>query len=140
MNRRPPRSTRTDTLFPYTTLFRSPGAGLAGAPVPGHHRLALVGDAHRGDRLVEGPGQPREGRLHRRPDLCRVVLHPAGARAVLGELPVGVPNGTAVLVDGYRPHAGRAGGDGAHDGHRAPTLCAAMGPVGQGRGRTSTRL
>src|SRR3546814_10883643 len=27
MIRRPPRSTRTDTLFPYTTLFRSP-AGL----------------------------------------------------------------------------------------------------------------
>src|SRR3546814_13684574 len=26
MIRRPPRSTRTDTLFPYTTLFRSPGA------------------------------------------------------------------------------------------------------------------
>src|SRR3546814_9671381 len=25
MKRRPPRSTRTDTLFPYTTLFRSPG-------------------------------------------------------------------------------------------------------------------
>src|SRR3546814_5561034 len=24
MMRRPPRSTRTDTLFPYTTLFRSP--------------------------------------------------------------------------------------------------------------------
>src|SRR3546814_12207066 len=29
MIRRPPRSTRTDTLFPYTTLFRS--LGLAGA-------------------------------------------------------------------------------------------------------------
>src|SRR3546814_12667400 len=29
MIRRPPRSTRTDTLFPYTTLFRSP-----------HHRAA----------------------------------------------------------------------------------------------------
>src|SRR3546814_10812306 len=28
MIRRPPRSTRTDTLFPYTTLFRS-GLGLA---------------------------------------------------------------------------------------------------------------
>src|SRR3546814_3238318 len=27
MIRRPPRSTRTDTLFPYTTLFRSPGGG-----------------------------------------------------------------------------------------------------------------
>src|SRR3546814_4905110 len=26
MIRRPPRSTRTDTLFPYTTLFRSCGA------------------------------------------------------------------------------------------------------------------
>src|SRR3546814_390032 len=27
MLRRPPRSTRTDTLFPYTTLFRSPKVG-----------------------------------------------------------------------------------------------------------------
>src|SRR3546814_7203546 len=36
MIRRPPRSTRTDTLFPYTTLFRSLGARqvelLAAAP------------------------------------------------------------------------------------------------------------
>src|SRR3546814_13530146 len=30
MIRRPPRSTRTDTLFPYTTLFRSAGQGEAG--------------------------------------------------------------------------------------------------------------
>src|SRR3546814_11647960 len=28
MIRRQPRSTRTDTLFPYTTLFRSEGIGL----------------------------------------------------------------------------------------------------------------
>src|SRR3546814_7611305 len=39
MIRRPPRSTRTDTLFPYTTLFRSARAAaermavLAGEPV-----------------------------------------------------------------------------------------------------------
>src|SRR3546814_17180881 len=34
MIRRPPRSTRTDTLFPYTTLFRSPeGFGLHPAGV-----------------------------------------------------------------------------------------------------------
>src|SRR3546814_10285104 len=33
MIRRPPRSTRTDTLFPYTTLFRSRGG--AGADRPG---------------------------------------------------------------------------------------------------------
>src|SRR3546814_8439466 len=29
MIRRPPRSTRTDTLFPYTTLFRSPAGDYA---------------------------------------------------------------------------------------------------------------
>src|SRR3546814_8761664 len=33
MIRRPPRSTRTDTLFPYTTLFRSPD------PHPGAARM-----------------------------------------------------------------------------------------------------
>src|SRR3546814_10307920 len=33
MIRRPPRSTRTDTLFPYTTLFRSQ-AGSPGEPAP----------------------------------------------------------------------------------------------------------
>src|SRR3546814_12179363 len=34
MIRRPPRSTRTDTLFPYTTLFRSAVAKVM-APLPG---------------------------------------------------------------------------------------------------------
>src|SRR3546814_12584270 len=38
MIRRPPRSTRTDTLFPYTTLFRSP-VGLAGQRHEAAHRL-----------------------------------------------------------------------------------------------------
>src|SRR3546814_2765132 len=33
MIRRPPRSTRTDTLFPYTTLFRSVLAARIGRPV-----------------------------------------------------------------------------------------------------------
>src|SRR3546814_10894869 len=32
MIRRPPRSTRTDTLFPYTTLFRSPSIHLSALP------------------------------------------------------------------------------------------------------------
>src|SRR3546814_12813598 len=37
MIRRPPRSTRTDTLFPYTTLFRSEAATrLAEFPMLGH--------------------------------------------------------------------------------------------------------
>src|SRR3546814_10765967 len=35
MIRRPPRSTRTDTLFPYTTLFRSPRGRLRTGAVAG---------------------------------------------------------------------------------------------------------
>src|SRR3546814_5563118 len=35
MKRRPPRSTRTDTLFPYTTLFRSFVAAVAEKLAPG---------------------------------------------------------------------------------------------------------
>src|SRR3546814_8732073 len=44
MIRRPPRSTRTDTLFPYTTLFRSVGGshdGVDGRAPRVHHRHAL---------------------------------------------------------------------------------------------------
>src|SRR3546814_9110625 len=53
MIRRQPRSTRTATLFPYTTLFRSPGADLA------HARTLAVADRH----------QPQIGeRLHRLAD------------------------------------------------------------------------
>src|SRR3546814_14776981 len=44
MIRRPPRSTRTDTLFPYTTLFRSVAEGVAelaiGVGRAGEHFLA----------------------------------------------------------------------------------------------------
>src|SRR3546814_7221875 len=36
MIRRPPRSTRTDTLFPYTTLFRSPSLQLGRAHIVTH--------------------------------------------------------------------------------------------------------
>src|SRR3546814_1042650 len=52
MIRRPPRSTRTDTLFPYTTLFRS---GRAFAGQHGHQRrVPIIGDdlvtaAHRSE-------------------------------------------------------------------------------------------
>src|SRR3546814_18413495 len=35
MERRPPRSTRTDTLFPYTTLFRSNDRTRTGKRCPG---------------------------------------------------------------------------------------------------------
>src|SRR3546814_2065261 len=48
MIRRPPRSTRTDTLFPYTTLFRSARAQVAAVEVEQveeveHHAVAAAG-------------------------------------------------------------------------------------------------
>src|SRR3546814_13603133 len=42
MIRRPPRSTRTDTLFPYTTLFRSRRNGRAPAAGPRRRRTAAM--------------------------------------------------------------------------------------------------
>src|SRR3546814_1922731 len=65
MIRRPPRSTRTDTLFPYTTLFRSlwdvsilnvfPFADDAGM---GQAVLALTdGEAAPGQRIAEALGE-----------------------------------------------------------------------------------
>src|SRR3546814_17465063 len=50
MIRRPPRSTRTDTLFPYTTLFRSGRgrrAGLLGQCAAGFHRRRTRGQLRR---------------------------------------------------------------------------------------------
>src|SRR3546814_16820826 len=60
MIRRPPRSTRTDTLFPYTTLFRSQHPGML------VHLDAEVGEGDAGlqgvgvvGRAVEAPGPVR---------------------------------------------------------------------------------
>src|SRR3546814_17143151 len=47
MIRRPPRSTRTDTLFPYTTLFRS-------VELVGHRRGEVV--THTTDLVVNATG------------------------------------------------------------------------------------
>src|SRR3546814_19780719 len=67
MIRLPPRSTRTDTLFPYTTLFRSavrPGPAhlRRHRPDPAqHHRRARArppqGGQQRQDRRLQGPPQ-----------------------------------------------------------------------------------
>src|SRR3546814_16907717 len=62
--RRPPRSTRTDTLFPYTTLFRSVPA----APMPDHAREhILLGEVlgADGDRPPRSAARPdRREREH----------------------------------------------------------------------------
>src|SRR3546814_19719287 len=46
MIRRPPRSTRTDTLFPYTTLFRSPKSGVFHVIAAGRTNHAGNGSWH----------------------------------------------------------------------------------------------
>src|SRR3546814_19122089 len=52
MLRRPPRSTRTDTLFPYTTLFRSgPDNPLYAGLVTLNPSAALLGDIIAGSLL-----------------------------------------------------------------------------------------
>src|SRR3546814_10334400 len=65
MIRRPPISTRTDTLFPYTTLFRSD-------ELPAAARRSLKA-------LMEAFGRWREAaRTETLPDLARMVLDESG--------------------------------------------------------------
>src|SRR3546814_21080651 len=64
MLRRHPRATRTDTLFPYTTLFRSAACHRALASVDQGHapRLDAVAQLLHGVvRQVEGDVRPRQG-------------------------------------------------------------------------------
>src|SRR3546814_11812347 len=56
MIRRPPRSTRTDTLFPYTTLFRS---GITDRASPG---FARERGCPQGDRRDQGAATEVAGR------------------------------------------------------------------------------
>src|SRR3546814_6468042 len=69
MRRRPPRSTRTDTLFPYTTLFRSCGphdayAGRQGPCLAVRAEGAQRRDARR-DRIVPRDHEGASCALHR---------------------------------------------------------------------------
>src|SRR3546814_1295773 len=70
MTRRPPRYTRTDTLFPYTTLFRSP---LPALPQPARANLRLHGLRPAGRGGGQGDAPRPAGRLLRR----RRLLHDA---------------------------------------------------------------
>src|SRR3546814_15358192 len=96
MIRRPPRSTRTDTLFPYTTLFRSARGPIARfeSPAGGADRRAEPPrEEHAGDRAVD-----------RGADLPQAVARRRAASAVRG--PTGDPRcqpGPA----GEEPKAGR---------------------------------
>src|SRR3546814_20137474 len=85
MIRRPPRSTRTDTLFPYTTLFRSARHAAEISP-PGRPRAVgrEVQEAHEQHRrLADAPHRPfHYGRLRLLP-LVELVRLPNAAAAEL---------------------------------------------------------
>src|SRR3546814_2340321 len=64
MIRRPPRSTRTDTLFPYTTLFRSPSVQRGATDGAARQHDRWTGDLRlRAGRA--GLRRPAFGRAHR---------------------------------------------------------------------------
>src|SRR3546814_14695950 len=89
MIRRPPRSTRTDTLFPYTTLFRSHrlarqtcrGPKRESEPRPEHHnhgRATSVANANRSAANRGSSAQGGDHRSHHHAELpgCRSPGHP----------------------------------------------------------------
>src|SRR3546814_14598041 len=86
MIRRPPRSTRTDTLFPYTTLCRSPREGLRYSLFSA---TVVVSDSEQPDRDTLGKQEP----LRRLP--------PIGER----QLPHGdgLPPPSQPFLDGIEP-------------------------------------
>src|SRR3546814_19699619 len=110
MIRRPPRSTRTDTLFPYTTLFRSeegehasaaagpscPRAAGGGALCGGWHSPAAVPGQRR--RADTGPVRPAHRGL------------PAGSFRGRHAQPAGMRRGGG--AGGRRSAARRVGEDG----------------------------
>src|SRR3546814_14576368 len=121
---RPPRSTRTDTLFPYTTLFRSHAAGSGGRGAladgrrcPSQRLSALNGAVH----LRGIPVGPMLG-LTRRPILvedriCVPVLGPF--RVSPHEGPVGLKVSLAEL----RSEARRVGKEWSRKGMFAVFGC-----------------
>src|SRR3546814_4092083 len=65
MIRRPPRSTRTDTLFPYTTLFRSDdGSGQAGSLAPEAGPERKSDDGHGGPAPRQAKRQSSRSEEH----------------------------------------------------------------------------
>src|SRR3546814_17863998 len=79
MVRRPPRSTRTDTLFPYTTLCRSPAERERPQGERGNRSSRSNGRSDRNDRGGERGGQ-RRGR-----DRCdrRSEEHPSELQSLM---------------------------------------------------------
>ena len=122
-----PASVSSAQIAARTAVLPDDGAvqRLPGGAVEGHQGLALVRDAEGGDGVLglgeAGTDLGQRG-PHGVPDLGRIVLHPAGAREVLGQLPVGHVGHRSPLVDHEGTHAGRARIDGDDLGHGRLTL------------------
>src|SRR3546814_9495275 len=99
MIRRPPSSTRTDTLFPYTTLFRS----RLRHPLPVEARVADLQRRAGQAREQPGPDQHRAGGAVQAGHLVLVVADPDHGEVVAGV--AGKPAVAAVVAG-----AGLAGG------------------------------
>src|SRR3546814_17220970 len=107
--RRPPSAIRTDTLFPYTTLFRSRRA--RADPPPGR-LLPRPGAGHAGalyPHVAWRPGRHRRSPLasHRRIRTCaraRVAVQPRAGHADLGRHGAAA-HFTNVRVFDYEPDA-----------------------------------
>src|SRR3546814_15621648 len=132
MIRRPPRSTRTDTLFPYTTLFRSrddqagAGARREGAVTgAGADRHPLGAHPAVRPRLAPQPGTSAMTKsyavIEHTYDVVVVGAGGAGLRATLGLAAAGLKPARITKEFPTRSHTDAAkGGDPASPG----TLCA----------------
>src|SRR3546814_11081180 len=79
MIRRPPRSTRTDTLFPYTTLFRSAEATHIVSMAHDHDRQRAWSASRCPSRLAAPLAfTSTGGGLSRPPEVLRTSTRPAG--------------------------------------------------------------
>src|SRR3546814_2699451 len=127
--RRPPRSTRTDTLFPYTALFRANGGGdllaaVGGQAVHEHrigrgsrHHLVIDAEALEGLAARLRLGLVAHRRPHVRVDGVSALGGFGGSVGDVGRL--GRTSGDQALdVDVRRPVAGRGGDAHGHAGHR----------------------
>src|SRR3546814_392339 len=86
MVRRPPRSTRTDTLFPYTTLFRSAAnVGQAGRQSRNDGKLVGIEEEDSTAGMVDGEAELLIGQTR----ICR-VKNCADARNGIEKLEVAV--------------------------------------------------
>src|SRR3546814_19771416 len=124
MIRRPPRSTRTDTLFPYTTLFRSVVA------VDPNHLLDQVGLA------VDVAAPRRRGHGHRlagTPDLEAERTEDA-PRFRLGPLDAAQSGDARVAQRDRAPPVGFGSGD--HKFARLPAAALPHQPGGEDRKST----